>query len=42
MGTTLEFFQSEGKIPEEIDKLVRGAAMEGAESLIIWAEYYQD
>ena len=37
----LEFFQSEGKIPEEMDWLkmrVRGAAMEEAESLSIRAE----
>jgi len=41
IGTMLEFFQSEGKIPEEMDWLkmrVRGAAMEEAESLSIRAE----
>ena len=41
MGTMLEFFQSEGKILEEMDRLkirVRGAAMEEAESLSMRAE----
>ena len=41
IGTALEFFQSEGKMPVEIDKLkmrVRGAAIEKAERLSIRAE----